>query len=141
MGTVRHRGLWLLVVGIVATDQLVKHVLRGTAPLESTGVSFRATVNTEGFLGLSIPNPILIVITAVICLLLGVLIRRGSHHRSTALGLWLLLAGAFSNLLDRIFIGGVIDVLSFGGSPKFNLADVVIVLGAAALLKTLWTKP
>ncbi|MCX5921862.1 MAG: signal peptidase II [Candidatus Dependentiae bacterium] len=53
------------------------------------------------------------------------------------LGEVLTLAGAISNLLDRVLYQGVIDfvVLSWGDYtfPVFNIADVCIVLGVAII--------
>lgn len=55
------------------------------------------------------------------------------------LGYALIFTGAFSNLLDRIFCGGVIDfiVVWFGdwSWPAFNVADAAILLGIAILIK------
>jgi len=48
------------------------------------------------------------------------------------------LSGAVSNIIDRVRIGGVIDFLDFHAAgyhfPTFNVADVLITLGAAGLL-------
>ncbi len=47
------------------------------------------------------------------------------------------IVGSFSNLIDRVVYGGVIDFIVFsyhGWSwPVFNIADVVIVLGVALM--------
>ncbi|NOZ64221.1 MAG: signal peptidase II [Caldiserica bacterium] len=44
--------------------------------------------------------------------------------------LYILLAGALSNVLDRIFRAGVVDYLSLKGFPwSFNLADTFIIWG------------
>jgi signal peptidase II len=51
----------------------------------------------------------------------------------------LIITGAFSNLLDRLFYGGVIDfiVVWFGdwSWPAFNIADAAILLGIAFVFK------
>lgn len=59
--------------------------------------------------------------------------------RVSALALGLILGGAVGNFLDRILRGAVLDFLHFrlwGGYtwPDFNLADVFIVVGVAALM-------
>lgn len=65
-----------------------------------------------------------------ILILLGViLLRRAS------IPLVLIFTGGFSNFLDRIFWGGVVDFISLPFFPwKFNLADLGITIGIAILL-------
>lgn len=48
-----------------------------------------------------------------------------THH----LSLLLIVAGAFSNLFDRIFRGYIVDYFSFFGLNYFNLADLFIIGG------------
>lgn len=56
----------------------------------------------------------------------------------TRLALWLVLAGAVGNLIDRVRFGAVVDFLDFHALgyhwPAFNVADSAIVLGAGAIL-------
>jgi signal peptidase II len=49
-------------------------------------------------------------------------------------GLVVALAGATSNLCDRLRRGAVIDFIALGWWPAFNLADVAIVGGVAVLI-------
>ena len=52
--------------------------------------------------------------------------------------LWLVLAGALGNIVDRVRFGAVVDFLDFhlGGYhwPAFNVADSAIVIGACLLI-------
>lgn len=48
--------------------------------------------------------------------------------------LTLILAGAFSNLLDRLYFGYVIDFIDVPFFSVFNLADVYITVGVGLLL-------
>jgi signal peptidase II len=66
------------------------------------------------------------------------LLRRYSHQRVFALALALVLAGAVGNVIDRIFVGAVIDFVdahAFGYHwPAFNVADSSITCGATLLI-------
>ena len=50
----------------------------------------------------------------------------------------LILGGAIGNLIDRIFIGHVIDFIDFRIWPVFNLADSAITVGAGLLMWKSW---
>jgi signal peptidase II len=61
----------------------------------------------------------------------------------TRVALWLVLAGAVGNIIDRLRFGAVIDFLDFHAFgyhwPAFNVADSAIVIGACLiLLDSLW---
>ncbi|MBU3959003.1 MAG: signal peptidase II [Candidatus Omnitrophica bacterium] len=45
----------------------------------------------------------------------------------------LILAGALGNLIDRLFLGYVVDFLDFRIWPVFNIADSAITIGAILL--------
>lgn len=54
------------------------------------------------------------------------------------LAIWLIIAGALGNVVDRIRFGAVVDFLDFHlfgyHWPAFNIADSVIVVGAVILV-------
>ena len=50
-------------------------------------------------------------------------------YKNLQLGLSLVLAGAISNLIDRIFRGYIVDFINVGIWPVFNLADMYNVAG------------
>ncbi|MEZ5863484.1 MAG: signal peptidase II [Geminicoccaceae bacterium] len=54
------------------------------------------------------------------------------------LAIWLILAGALGNVVDRVRYGAVVDFLDFHAFgyhwPAFNVADSAIVVGAALLV-------
>lgn len=55
-------------------------------------------------------------------------------QHKTLFGSTLVLAGAISNFADRIIYGGVIDFISIGSWPLFNIADALICCGLAIMV-------
>ncbi|MGB9681492.1 MAG: signal peptidase II [bacterium] len=49
-------------------------------------------------------------------------------------GVWILVAGIVGNLVDRIFLGYVIDYFQILNSPIFNVSDIAILIGMAIIL-------
>lgn len=76
---------------------------------------------------------------ALVIVMLGALAITAYKQHKPVLGYALILTGAFSNFLDRIFYGGVIDfiVVWFGdwSWPAFNIADAAILIGIAFLIR------
>ena len=55
-------------------------------------------------------------------------------YKNLQLGLSLVLAGAISNLIDRIFRGYIVDFINVGIWPVFNLADMYNVAGVLMVI-------
>ncbi len=104
--------------------------------LLNTGISYGWFQN-EGATG----QAILLGVKAVAVVILAVWMAR-SRSRLATLALGLIIGGAIGNGIDRLAYGAVVDFASFhveiGGKPfnwyVFNVADVAIVAGVAALL-------
>lgn len=72
-----------------------------------------------------------------------VLLRRTAPgDRLNASGLSLVLGGALGNLIDRLWLGHVVDFLDVYYSashwPAFNVADSAITVGAVLLVLGMW---
>lgn len=65
--------------------------------------------------------------------LLLISIFRPSFSRITVSGYALMAAGTLSNLIDRTWRGGVVDMLSLGNF-SFNFSDCMIVVGVVLVL-------
>jgi signal peptidase II len=80
---------------------------------------------------------VLVALAAVIATLLVYWLRREERLWSRR-ALWLVLAGAVGNVIDRLRFGAVVDFLDFhvGGYhwPAFNVADSAICIGAGLLV-------
>lgn len=129
---------WQIAAALVAGDQLTKYLARQLlSPIEVGPVSYGAVINQQGLFGLEVANSVLVILGAVIIVSMIILLVRGASNTERSLGYWLLLAGAASNLLDRVLAGGVVDVIGISDITHFNLADVMILLGAVSLVRGL----
>jgi signal peptidase II len=115
---------WLILV-IICLDQLTKILLKSYFPsltVLNKGISF----GLFPFSGWTLIN----------FLLLLVLIR----FLPQGIGKSLIIGGGFSNLLDRIIWGGVVDFINLKPGflnldmPTFNMADFLIVSGTVLLI-------
>lgn len=81
-------------------------------------------------------NYLIVLISGLIIFLLWQIVTKwkemGNVH---LLSWWLLLAGSMSNLIDRVYWGGVVDWITvFEWFPWFNIADSMISVGVIGLL-------
>lgn len=131
----------LSVVFLFIVDRIVKWLAINVLPREG----FFIIPDMTGFVlernqgiaySVSLPLTFLIIsIVIIIIVLISFLIRayrRGEAEAVTALSL--IVAGAVSNLLDRLQYNYVVDMLVLTSWPVFNLADLMILAGAIWLI-------
>jgi len=79
----------------------------------------------------------LVALSLAISVILLLWLRR-EQSLVSRLAIWLILAGALGNVIDRIRFGAVVDFLDFHAFgyhwPAFNVADSAIVVGAVVLV-------
>jgi signal peptidase II len=102
------------------------------------GASFSFLADAGGwqrwlFSGIALAASVIIVI---------LLRRTPPADRLNGLGLSLVLSGAVGNLIDRLWLGHVVDFLDVyyraWHFPAFNIADSAISIGAALLVLGMW---
>ena len=140
---------WLiLAAAIVVADQVTKYAivqyLAGGRMVELTpflnlvlvynpGAAFSFLSDAAGW-----QRGFFIAIALIASAWIVWLLRRHHAQRLFALALTLVLAGAVGNVIDRIFVGAVIDFIdahAWGYHwPAFNVADSAISCGAALLI-------
>lgn len=148
---------WLaLAVGIVLVDQLTKWLILGNYRLgdstyvtsffnivraHNTGAAFSFLANAGGW-----QRSFFIGLSAVIVMFILWMLRSHANQKLFCFALSCILAGAIgNNLIDRVVHGYVVDFLDFhwrflagifhgGHFPAFNVADMAITAGAAALI-------
>ncbi len=140
-----------IAASVVAIDQLTKFLLVSTigpgrfesrVDLVDGWLALEYTENRGAAFGV-LSGLVPILTAASIAILVGLLLH---YVRQAKPPLWHTLAvggvagGALGNLVDRIRLGHVIDFLSVGPWPNFNVADSAITVGVLMLIWG-WTRP
>ncbi|MBR4435488.1 MAG: signal peptidase II [Clostridia bacterium] len=135
-------GSALIFIVLVAADLLTKALIcpevraaGGTMRFIPHILRFEYTENTGMAWGLFKNGTlVLAVVSALCCVLIVFFIVKYRKRMPTLIRLALLmvLAGAFGNLVDRVFLGYVRDFLAFDfiEFPIFNFADSCVTIGA-----------
>ena len=131
----------LLIVILLILDQGAK--IYANLSLQENSISMIDGVlklsywkNTQAAIGLIKDNLFMILILHILILAFIIRFLVLQFERmslGTKVGLGFILAGGFSNLIDRLLFGGVINYIDvtaiIENFPIFNLADVYIVIG------------
>jgi signal peptidase II len=96
----------------------------------NTGVAFGM------FQGMNDVFKVLAVIVSLVIIYFYPRIPENEWPLKIAMGMQL--AGAMGNLIDRIVVGYVVDFISVGNFPVFNIADASITMGVAVLIIGMW---
>lgn len=133
----------LIIILIIAVDQVTKYLattyLRPIGSIdivknifsltyvENRGAAFGILQNQRWFF---------IILTIAICLgMIYFLITQSNTSLFLRISLAMILGGAIGNLIDRIRLGYVVDMLHFTliDFPVFNVADCFVVVGTILL--------
>ncbi len=123
------------VFGLILIDQITKLIFWPRDffagpfhihPVENMGLGFGVN------LGL-LPN-LIIIVAALIYFIYYYIRQRNQLGILFHLSFALVLAGAVSNIIDRLYLGYVRDFLDLGLGFTFNLADAMIVAGLILIL-------
>ena len=133
----------LLVIAIVACDQLSKYAIRSLFNvnesvsvigdffelryIQNDGAAFSSFAGKQAFL---IAVSIIAIIGAAFFLR-----KMKSEGAMFKVALLCIIAGGIGNLIDRFILGYVTDMLSFSiFPPVFNIADIAVCLGCGILI-------
>lgn len=133
----------LLVIAIVACDQLSKYAIRSLFRvnesvsviddffelryIQNDGAAFSSFTGKQAFL---IAVSIIAIIGAAFFLR-----KMKSEGAMFKVALLCIIAGGIGNLIDRFLLGYVTDMLSFSiFPPVFNIADIAVCLGCGILI-------
>lgn len=135
----------LLAAGVVVADQLTKHwAVNRLSGGDEIAVFWTLQWNLAFNSGMAFSRgrglgPIIAVVATIVIVWLLVSLRT-SGGRLNTFGIGCVIGGAAGNLIDRAFRqeawlrGSVVDFIDFQWFPIFNIADIAINVGAAALI-------
>ncbi|WP_314597102.1 signal peptidase II [uncultured Selenomonas sp.] len=131
-----------LSICIVVLDQVVKFLVTHemfpgmSIPVIQDVFHITFVLNPGAAFGILAHQRSFFIVMGIVIVILGGLfspyIRR--QCRIFRCGTALLLGGALGNLIDRVRFGHVIDFFDFRIWPVFNIADIAIVVGVAAII-------
>lgn len=148
--------VWLMVIAIIVIDQLTKAwIVANFAYLETYtllpvlqithvynyGAAFSFLSDQSGW-----QRWFFVGVSALASIFLSVWIyRTPSHKKWLLITLAFILGGAVGNLIDRAYLGYVVDFISAHYEhhyfPAFNVADSAITVGAIMLFIDMWLTP
>lgn len=136
--------VYLVIVLSVLADQLSKWVMSAwlkpdkTFPIITDVLHFSYTENTGAAWGMFKDARWLFMSVSTIAILaiLAYLIFYKNHPKGTKWALALICGGGIGNMIDRVFLGYVVDFVDFRliDFPLFNIADSCVCVGTFLFL-------
>ena len=124
---------------IILANMMIRDIIEVTFFLDiihvrNTGAAFSFLHDAGGW-----QRYFLVTISLLVSIALPFCIKKNLHQPLLAISLSLILGGAVGNLIDRLFLGYVIDFISFHYDktifwPAFNIADSAITVGAILMI-------
>jgi signal peptidase II len=132
--------IFIIVSVVLSLDQSVKYLVNTRLSLGQSipvakGIFHITLVHNRGaaFGILQGALPFFIFSASLAIYLIYLILKDVRRGMLSTLAMSLVLAGALGNLIDRVFLGYVIDFLDFRIWPVFNIADSSITIGAVLL--------
>lgn len=118
---------------IIAIDQLSKYLVTKnvTEKIGNDYFAIEITENTGMAFGFNSGNTKNIFLSLIVIFIIISFIRNQRELIGTKelMAISLALAGGISNIIDRVFRGGVLDFIKVLFIPNFNIADLCICTG------------
>ena len=128
----------VIAAAVIALDQLTKYLVRAnmqpgdSIPVIGNWLRILYVRNTGTAFSMFAGNKwITVVLTSVLiaACIVFVIKEAASGSKVTAILLTFVIAGGVSNLIDRLTLGYVTDMISCGSFAVFNVADIGVTCG------------
>jgi signal peptidase II len=137
--------LWIIIIAAsILLDQLTKWIVVNSMELYESIVlipklfSFTYIPNYGAAWGMfSEHRWVFMLVTSIALIIMPIILYRYRKvHFLFNLSLSLFIGGAIGNMIDRVFVGYVVDFLEFTfiDFPVFNVADICVVFGAGIMI-------
>ena len=127
------RVMIILLISIVIIDQISKILIINflKEPIGNDYLKFEIVNNTGMAFGFNSGNTKNIFLTIFVLAIVLTFVKNQIERidMKTTIVIGMVLGGAVSNLVDRIFRKGIIDFIKIYKIPTFNVADIAIVIG------------
>lgn len=140
--------IFIIVLSVLSLDQLTKFLITRNLSYNQSipaikGIFHLTLIHNRGAAFGILKNQLpLFIFTSIFAIILIYFeLKNNRHRKSYSVSLSLILAGALGNLIDRLFLGYVIDFLDFRIWPVFNVADSAITIGAILLVFSVLLEP
>ena len=130
----------LIAAAVIAIDQITKYMVRSSMqpgdsiPVIGEWMRILYVRNTGTAFSMFAGNKwITVVLTSALIIACLVFVIREARSGSKAVSILLtfVIAGGVSNLIDRLALGYVTDMISCGSFAVFNVADIAVTCGCA----------
>ena len=133
---------WGAALLVIVVDQITKTIVRESLargeswPAADWPVRIRYVTNTGAAFGILEDQTIFLIVMAFIGLAAIYLYYRYPpfDHFVVPVAIGMMLGGAMGNLLDRVRLGEVTDLVDFPSYPAFNVADSSITIGITIII-------
>lgn len=131
----RYLKMIIIILILIMIDQAAKGIIVNNDIEILSNIKIECIQNFGGAYGIGGDSTVFFILVNIV--VLGIIIKficsqKDRVDRKTLFSLILILAGGFSNLIDRIVWGYVvdyIDITNYFEFPVFNIADIYIVMG------------
>jgi len=121
-----------LILFLIALDQIIKFLITDRIIIIFKFPFINYSENYGAAFSLFENERIFLIIASLV--IIGFVIYYYSKYKNLQFSFSLILAGAISNLIDRIFRGYIVDFINVGIWPVFNLADVYNFIGVLMII-------
>ncbi len=133
----------ILMLDQITKNLILKHMTAGMSiPLIQNVIHLTFVQNTGIAFGFFQNSNLFFLLTSLIIMLgiIYVLLHTPKEEKATSIFLGTVLGGAMGNIVDRFFLGYVVDFIDLRFWPIFNIADSAITIGIIGLIIVLWKK-